>query len=154
MRALLERDLARILEAALRELEPRVLWYHTHDSRRSAEGWPDYAISVPGQPGQLLFVEIKKAGGSPTARQVEWLLAIAAAMQPAILAGGAAGISSVVELVRGMAKGRRLTPAALGRVVVFGDISPSGRALVGAAADDSMPSPRRAPGTRRRRSGW
>ena len=154
MRALLERDLAEILEGALREI-PSVRWYHTHDSRRSPEGWPDYVIYVgTAIPPQLLFSELKKAGGSPTAEQVEWLLAIASAMQPAILAGGAAGVSSVVELVRGIAKGRRISPAALGRVLVFGDVSPSGRAAVGGtAAADSMPSRPRALGTRRRRRG-
>jgi hypothetical protein len=152
-RPLLERDLAGILELALREAGAR--YYHTHDSRRSAEGWPDYVISIElDDAGQLLFCEIKKAGGCPTIPQAEWLLAIARARQPAILAGGAAGISSVIDLVRGIAKGRRIAPTALGRVLVFGDVSPLGRELVGAVADDSTPRRPHTPDIRRRRRGW
>ena len=40
--------------------------WHTHDSRRSREGWPDLAI-VRG--GRALFREIKRGGQMPSQHQ-------------------------------------------------------------------------------------
>ena len=44
--------------------------YHTHDSRRSPEGYPDWTIAGPG--GQL-FRELKKQRGIVTRAQQAWL---------------------------------------------------------------------------------
>jgi hypothetical protein len=47
--------------------------YHTHDSRRSAAGFPDLVL-VRGP--ELLFVELKTDRGLPTAAQTAWLEAL------------------------------------------------------------------------------
>src|SRR5262245_30603180 len=49
--------------------------YHTHDSRRSAAGYPDLTL-VRGR--RLLFVELKRRGGRPTPAQAAWLADLAA----------------------------------------------------------------------------
>ena len=46
------------------------LVYHTHDSRRSAPGFPDLVLT---RPGRLIFAEIKTARGKLTAAQETWL---------------------------------------------------------------------------------
>jgi hypothetical protein len=51
------------------------LAYHTHDSRRSAAGFPDLVIVFP-RTGALLFVELKSTDGRVTAEQVRWLEAL------------------------------------------------------------------------------
>lgn len=49
--------------------------YHTHDSRRSAPGFPDIcAVRGP----RLAFIECKVGKNRPTAAQHEWLAALAA----------------------------------------------------------------------------
>lgn len=49
------------------------LIYHTHDSRRSAPGFPDL-VMTNGR--RVIFAEIKKEGGQPTAEQAIWLEAL------------------------------------------------------------------------------
>jgi hypothetical protein len=56
------------------------LTYHTHDSRRSARGFPDLILL---RPPRLLVIEAKREGARPTLEQAAWLSAFAA------LAGGA-----------------------------------------------------------------
>lgn len=51
------------------------LVYHTHDSRRSAKGFPDLVIVFP-RTGALLIVELKSSTGSATPEQVQWLDAL------------------------------------------------------------------------------
>lgn len=51
------------------------LTYHTHDSRRSASGFPDLVIVFP-RSGGLLFVELKSATGRVSADQQRWLDAL------------------------------------------------------------------------------
>jgi hypothetical protein len=50
-------------------------YYHTHDSRLSAAGFPDLVL-VRG--GVLVFAELKAATGKPTPDQHAWLDALAA----------------------------------------------------------------------------
>src|SRR5207248_11253266 len=47
--------------------------YHTHDSRRSASGFPDLVLC---RPSRLIFVELKSEKGKPTMEQIEWLDAL------------------------------------------------------------------------------
>lgn len=47
--------------------------YHTHDSRRSAAGFPDLVL-VRGP--ELLFVELKSEKGRITPQQRQWLEAL------------------------------------------------------------------------------
>lgn len=49
--------------------------YHTHDSRRSAAGFPDLVL-VRG--GRLLFVELKSSSGRVTPAQRVWLADLSA----------------------------------------------------------------------------
>jgi hypothetical protein len=51
------------------------LVYHTHDSRRSASGFPDLVLL---RDGVLLFAELKAAEGSPSDDQRAWLAALEA----------------------------------------------------------------------------
>ena len=51
------------------------LAYHTHDSRRSAAGFPDLVLV---RPGRLLFAELK-VRSTLTTDQEAWLAALAAA---------------------------------------------------------------------------
>ena len=51
------------------------LTYHTYDSRRSREGFPDLVI-VHEPTGALAFAELKRDGQRPTAPQDRWLRAL------------------------------------------------------------------------------
>ena len=48
------------------------LCYHTHDSRRSAEGFPDLVLA---KGGSVLMAECKTDTGRLTNAQIAWLLA-------------------------------------------------------------------------------
>lgn len=48
--------------------------YHTHDSRRSNPGFPDWCFT---RNGRTLFVELKTSKGKATAVQMIWLEALA-----------------------------------------------------------------------------
>lgn len=45
-------------------------YYHTRDSRRSPHGFPDLVLS---RPPRLVFAELKRERGQPTAEQYDWL---------------------------------------------------------------------------------
>lgn len=51
------------------------LAFHSHDSRRSAAGWPDLALC---KPPRLLVVELKTTRGRLRPEQRVWLTALAA----------------------------------------------------------------------------
>jgi hypothetical protein len=71
------------LEAGMRRILkdlPQVLAYHTHDSRRSGAGFPDWCFCGPGG---VLFRELKRQGKKPTPAQDEWLCALTDAGQDA-----------------------------------------------------------------------
>lgn len=59
------------------------LVYHTHDSRRSAKGFPDLVIVFP-RTGALAFIELKSADGMPTSEQRQWLAALQAGARFAV----------------------------------------------------------------------
>lgn len=52
--------------------------YHTHDSRRSPEGFPDLVLMHP-QWGRVLIRELKSTKGGYRKRQREWLAGMSAA---------------------------------------------------------------------------
>lgn len=56
------------------------LVYHTHDSRRSAPGFPDLVL-VRGK--RILYREIKVGSRKPTPEQIRWIDALQAAGQDA-----------------------------------------------------------------------
>lgn len=56
------------------------LAYHTHDSRKSAPGFPD-AVFARGR--RLIVAELKAVGGRVTLEQGEWLAAFRSAGIPA-----------------------------------------------------------------------
>lgn len=65
------------LQAQVIELATMLGWleYHTHDSRRSREGFPDLVL-VHEATGALIFAELKRDGKRPTAEQYRWLYAL------------------------------------------------------------------------------
>lgn len=66
-------------EANVIQLATTLGWrhYHTHDSRRSPEGFPDLVLAHPRK--GILYRELKVGDNKPTVAQVEWLLLLAAA---------------------------------------------------------------------------
>ena len=60
------------LQASIIELATLYGWlvYHTHDSRRSKEGFPDLCM-VRGN--RLIFAELKSARGKVSDEQKDWL---------------------------------------------------------------------------------
>ena len=70
----------RELQEAVFELAGALRWrvYHTYDSRRSAEGFPDMVI-VSHTRHRLIFVELKSDAGRLTAAQQLWLSDLTAA---------------------------------------------------------------------------
>jgi hypothetical protein len=65
------------LQAQVLELATMLgcLTYHTYDSRRSREGFPDLVV-VHERTGGLIFAELKRDGKHPTAAQQRWLDAL------------------------------------------------------------------------------
>lgn len=65
-----ENELEQEIRALLRRYG--LYGYHTHDSRRSPAGWPDWVILGRG----LLFRELKSTGGylTPAQRRVGYML--------------------------------------------------------------------------------
>lgn len=69
----------------LAELNGWTLIYHTHDSRRSAKGFPDLVIC---RPGRIIFAELKRQRGKVSAEQQQWLEALWAAVRAQWLYNG------------------------------------------------------------------
>lgn len=74
------------------------LVYHTHDSRRSAAGFPDLAMVHPAW--GLIFAELKADKGRTTKEQDAWLAALRAAGQRACL-WRPADWDTIVQVLRG-----------------------------------------------------
>ena len=87
-----EGDLARLLEDGLRRA--RIAYYHTRDSRGSAEGFPDYVIRTRPP----IFAELKRDGGRLSAAQVEWLIELT--NDDAGDAFAVVGVEGVLQLLR------------------------------------------------------
>ena len=161
---LLERDHYPILVAEL-AFRGITAVYHPYDSRRSAEGFPDFTIAGVGR--WILFAELKLTGKPLTAAQAGWLLALRGPWR-ACLAVDVAQLPALLVAVDNMKAGRLddRGPTGFGTVMVLGDVR--GLApLAGAVSDgrgrpvDSPAGgptptqpPRRTLGTRRRRRGW
>lgn len=67
----------RAFQAQVMELAARLGWrtYHTWMSIHSAAGFPDCVVV---RPPRVVFAEIKREGGKPTAAQAAWLAALGA----------------------------------------------------------------------------
>lgn len=113
-----ERALYELLEARLRELNVaaagRLSWYHTHDSRHSAAGFPDYAIAGQG-PWFAIFAELKADTRTAELSRAQrwWLSVLAGTGTPAYVVVGEAGIASLVDLVIHALNGRLLAQPAV-----------------------------------------
>ena len=77
-----------------------LLWYHTHDSRRSPSGFPDLVIVGD----RVIYRELKTAKGKVTDAQAGWLHALVMAEQDAC-------VWRPADLVSGLI-GRRLAELA------------------------------------------
>ncbi len=53
--------------------------YHTHNSRRSAKGYPDVAFAKVGAPFRYFLAELKRETEKPSPEQLVWINAIRAA---------------------------------------------------------------------------
>ena len=62
------------LLANVRDAARKLGWleYHTHDSRRSGEGFPDLVLAHRTD-GRIIFAELKRMSGKLSAAQEEWL---------------------------------------------------------------------------------
>jgi hypothetical protein len=69
-----EREWQRTVVDLARQLGWR-LTYHTHDSRKSAHGFPDLVLVRE----RILYLELKSEGGKVSPAQQEWLDALNAA---------------------------------------------------------------------------
>ena len=87
--AMSERQLEDGVRRILADL-PSVIWYHTRDSRRSPEGFPDLVAVCRG----VMFRELKSEKGKLTKAQQEWLDALTNA-------GGDAGVWRPSALLSG-----------------------------------------------------
>jgi hypothetical protein len=74
-----ENELEQHIRRILADL-PSVLAYHTHDSRHSPSGFPDWTFCGPGG---VLFRELKRQIKSPAPSQAAWLSALRLARQDA-----------------------------------------------------------------------
>jgi hypothetical protein len=71
--AMLERDLqAAVIGAAI---TLGWMYYHTHDSRRSPEGFPDLVLV---KDERIIYAELKRQRGKATEKQQKWLAALTA----------------------------------------------------------------------------
>jgi hypothetical protein len=63
------------LQEQIRKLARTFGWkyYHTHNSRRSPEGFPDVVLV---RAGVLIFAELKREGLNPTRAQKSWIDAL------------------------------------------------------------------------------
>jgi hypothetical protein len=68
----LDTGVRRVL-ASLKASGRPVLAYHTHDSRHSASGFPDWCFTAAGG---VMWRELKRAGQQPRPDQAEWLNAL------------------------------------------------------------------------------
>lgn len=87
-------DLARLLQYDL---------YHTHDSRRSAPGFPDLLMASKrgriGQPNRLIVAELKTERGRLSPQQAEWLKLFEACGVPAYVLRPSDWISGRIERI-------------------------------------------------------
>lgn len=156
-----ETDYYPLIEA---ELKTRGLtYYHTHTSRRSVAGFPDYTVMGAGS--WLMFAEVKAIGKSPTADQWRMLHLLRGPWRASVCVAVDA-LDELYQLLDNMRKPGTLDSFGMpgfGGIVVLGSVRlPSGFAggvRVGrglrAAEDAAAPTPgdgsRRRPCSRRSR---
>ena len=88
----------RVFQSHVVQLAQVLGWlvYHTHDSRRSAPGFPDLVLVHVGQ-GRVLWRELKSARGRLSVPQREWLDSLEAAGEDAGVWRPEDWVSGVVE---------------------------------------------------------
>ena len=121
---------ATYLERGLRLVADAV--YHTHDSRRSAAGFPDYTIVVGPW---LLFVELKRWRGEHTLthEQAVWLSELTGPARRSYCVAGQLAVSDFVELAAGMKNGRDPLLYSVAAPVLLGELVPRGRRIASLA---------------------
>ncbi len=87
------------------------LAYHTHDSRRSAAGFPDLVILNP-RDGRLVFLELKAERGRTSPEQLAWIAGLQACGQVAEIVKPS-DIGLVHALLTGLVDSRMEWEAAL-----------------------------------------
>lgn len=70
--------------------------YHTFDSRRSSEGFPDV---IALKPPRMLAVELKTDKGKPTQAQLDWLNAFAGVDQVEAHIWVPRGLDAIMEIL-------------------------------------------------------
>lgn len=107
-------------------------YYHTHDARHSAGGWPDYVVLGYGQ---LLIVELKAEDGRLTPAQGQWLHELARQGSASVaLVRGVDGVHELIEALenaRAAAQRGDGSPWPAGYVMRFGPGLPSDVERVG-----------------------
>jgi hypothetical protein len=72
--------------------------YHTHNSKRSPEGYPDLTLAKPGEP--LIFAELKTLTGQLTKPQEAWLATLAATSGIVTALWRPTDLEAIVNLLR------------------------------------------------------
>lgn len=115
------------------------LQYHTNDSRRSNEGFPDLCLINPDA-GRMVYFELKtdKKSSRPTVQQVEWVRGIRKTGVHAWIAR-----PRNIDLVLDILSGKIAPPVMAGEVVAYND------ALEPLVENEQKPIIRRRSGRRR-----
>lgn len=94
-----------VLQARVEQHARALGWlaYHTHDSRRSAAGFPDLVLVHAGQ-RRTLFRELKTQRGRVSPAQADWLRAL-------VLAGEDAAVWRPADLLSGHVDDQLRSPA-------------------------------------------
>ena len=77
------------------------LAYHTHNSKRSPEGFPDLVLAHPGGGRPIIMSELKTNTGQLTKPQEVWLAALAASDGMVTALWRPSDLQQIVEFLKG-----------------------------------------------------